>query len=104
MQSVANHSEENRPTEYFFRGSFFFLRCIPILDSAAKEGKTFIFIGTKRQANAIISEEAQKCKSFYVNNRWLGGTLTNWATVQQRVKYLKNLNKKESNGYSIVMK
>ena len=40
MQRVANHSEENRPTEYFFHGSFFFLRCIPILDSAAKGGKT----------------------------------------------------------------
>jgi small subunit ribosomal protein S2 len=68
------------------------------VQKAAKEGKTFLFIGTKRQAAAIISEEAQKCGSYYVNNRWLGGILTNWSTVQGRVDYLKDLNKKEESG------
>lgn len=68
------------------------------VQKAAKEGKTFLFIGTKRQATAIISEEAQKCGSYYVNNRWLGGILTNWSTVQSRVDYLRELNKKEENG------
>ena len=68
------------------------------VQKAAKEGKTFLFIGTKRQASNIISEEAKKCGSFYVNNRWLGGTLTNWSTVQGRVGYLKELNKKEESG------
>ena len=68
------------------------------VQKAAKEGKTFLFIGTKRQATAIISEEAQKCGSYYVNNRWLGGILTNWSTVQNRVDYLRELNKKEENG------
>ena len=68
------------------------------VEKSAKEGKTFIFIGTKRQATAIISEEAQKCGSFYVNNRWLVGILTNWSTVQHRVNYLKELNKKEESG------
>jgi len=68
------------------------------VQKAAKEGKTFLFIGTKRQAANIIAEEAQKCGSFYVNNRWLGGTLTNWSTVQGRVEYLKDLNKKEESG------
>jgi small subunit ribosomal protein S2 len=68
------------------------------VQKAAKEGKTFLFIGTKRQASNIISEEAEKCGSYYINNRWLGGTLTNWSTVQGRVDYLKGLNKKEESG------
>ena len=65
---------------------------------AAQEKKTFLFIGTKRQASAIIAEEAQKCGAYYVNNRWLGGILTNWSTVQSRVDYLKGLDKKEESG------
>ena len=64
------------------------------VQKAAKEGKKFVFIGTKRQAAAIIAEEAQKCTEYYVNHRWLGGILTNWSTVQNRVEYLKELNKK----------
>jgi small subunit ribosomal protein S2 len=65
---------------------------------AAKDGKQFLFIGTKRQAAEIIAEEAKKCDAHYINHRWLGGTLTNWSTVQGRVSYLKELNKKEENG------
>ena len=65
------------------------------VQKAASEGKTFLFIGTKRQAANIIAEEANKCNAYYVNHRWLGGILTNWSTVQGRVEYLKTLNKKE---------
>lgn len=68
------------------------------VQKAAKEGKRFLFIGTKRQAAAIIAEEAQKCGEHYINNRWLGGTLTNWSTVQNRVNYLKELNQREKEG------
>ena len=68
------------------------------VQKAAKEGKTFLFIGTKRQASGIIAEEAKKCNSHYVNNRWLGGILTNWSTVQNRVEYLKELKQKEESG------
>ena len=68
------------------------------VQKAAKEGKSFLFIGTKRQASAIIAEEAKKCNSHYVNNRWLGGMLTNWSTVQGRVEYLKELTKKDEEG------
>jgi len=68
------------------------------VQKASKEGKQFLFVGTKRQAASIIAEEAKKCGAHYINNRWLGGTLTNWATVQKRVGYLKELNKKEENG------
>ena len=68
------------------------------VQKASKEGKQVLFIGTKRQAAGIIAEEANKCGAHYINHRWLGGTLTNWATVQGRVEYLKELNKKEESG------
>jgi len=68
------------------------------VQKSSKEGKQFLFIGTKRQAAAIIAERAKKCGASYINCRWLGGTLTNWSTVQNRVEYLKDLNKKEENG------
>ena len=68
------------------------------VQKSAKDGKQFLFIGTKRQAANIIAEEAKKCGAHYVNHRWLGGTLTNWSTVKGRVEYLNELNKKESNG------
>jgi|TARA_B110000003_G_scaffold273762_1_gene312171 small subunit ribosomal protein S2 len=64
----------------------------------AQDNKTFLFVGTKRQAANIIAEEARKCGAFYVNNRWLGGMLTNWTTVQTRVTYLKELDAKEESG------
>jgi len=68
------------------------------IQKAAKEGKKFLFIGTKRQAAGIIAEEALRSESYYVNHRWLGGILTNWSTVQARVEYLKELNKREESG------
>jgi len=68
------------------------------LQEAAKESKKFLFVGTKRQAVEIIAEEAEKCGSYYVNKRWLGGILTNWSTVKQRVEHLKELDQKEKLG------
>src|SRR2546426_9644073 len=55
------------------------------------QGKTILLIGTKRQAQEAIAEEAQRCGAFYVNHRWLGGTLTNWATLQKSIKRMKLL-------------
>jgi small subunit ribosomal protein S2 len=57
----------------------------------AAQGKTVLFVGTKRQAQEAISEEAVRCAMFYVNQRWLGGLLTNMATVQKSIKRLKEL-------------
>jgi small subunit ribosomal protein S2 len=57
----------------------------------AGEGKTLLFVGTKRQAQEAVAEEAQRCGMFYVHHRWLGGTLTNWATLQKSIKRLKTL-------------
>src|SRR6202162_3406552 len=55
------------------------------------QGKRILFLGTKRQAQEAIAEEANRCGMFYVNHRWLGGTLTNWATLQKSIKRLKLL-------------
>ena len=55
------------------------------------QGKTILFVGTKRQAQEAIAEEAKRCSAFLVNHRWLGGTLTNWATLQKSIKRLKLL-------------
>src|SRR3989441_6678256 len=55
------------------------------------QGKTILLIGTKRQAQEAIAEEAQRCGAFYVNHRWLGGTLTNWATLEKSIKRMKLL-------------
>jgi small subunit ribosomal protein S2 len=55
------------------------------------QGKSLLFVGTKRQAQEAIAEEAARCGMYYVNHRWLGGTLTNWATVQKSIKKLKAL-------------
>ena len=63
------------------------------LESTASEGKTFLFVGTKRQASTLIAQEAKRCDSYYVNHRWLGGMLTNWTTVTQRIGRLKDLEK-----------
>ena len=66
------------------------------LEKSAREGKTFLFIGTKRQASTLIAQEAKRCDSFYVNHRWLGGMLTNWSTLKERIEYLKNLEQQEA--------
>ncbi len=57
----------------------------------ASQGKNVLFVGTKRQAQEAISEEATRCNMFYVNQRWLGGLLTNFTTVQKSIKRLKEL-------------
>jgi len=64
----------------------------------AAEGKVVLFVGTKRQAQDAIAEEAQRCGMFYVNQRWLGGLLTNWVTVQKSVKRLKELDDMATDG------
>lgn len=66
------------------------------VQSAAEKNKTFLFIGTKRQASALIAQEAKRGDSYYVNHRWLGGMLTNWVTLKGRINRLKELEKEEA--------
>jgi len=64
----------------------------------ASQGRIVLFVGTKRQAQDAIAEEAQRCNGFYVNQRWLGGLLTNWVTVQKSGKRLKELDDMATDG------
>lgn len=66
--------------------------------NASEQGKKFLFVGTKRQAAGIIAQEASRCGAYYVNQRWLGGMLTNWETIRTRVERLKDLERREANG------
>ena len=64
----------------------------------AEEGKTILFVGTKKQAQECMKEAALKCGMFYVDKRWLGGMLTNFDTIQTRIKRLKDLEAMEEDG------
>ncbi len=64
----------------------------------AAEGKTILFVGTKRQAQDVIAEESQRCGMFYVNERWLGGLLTNFATIQRSLGRLRDLEAMTTDG------
>ncbi len=66
---------------------------------ASQEGKRFLFVGTKRQAASVVCQEAERCGAYYINQRWLGGILTNWFTIKTRVERLKDLEQKEESGY-----
>ena len=61
-------------------------------------GGTILFVGTKKQAREAIQQQADRCGQYYVNNRWLGGTLTNWQTIQQSIKSLAKLVEEEQTG------
>ena len=63
-----------------------------------KEGKTVLFVGTKKQAQDAIKEEAERCGQYYINSRWLGGTLTNYKTIRSRIERMVKLEKMEENG------
>ena len=68
------------------------------MKNVAEEGGVALFVGTKKQAQEAIKEEAIRSGQYYVNHRWLGGTLTNWETIQKRVARLKQINKMEEDG------
>ncbi len=65
---------------------------------SVQAGKSVLFVGTKRQAQEAIKQEAERCGMFYVNNRWLGGTLTNFKTIRSRVERLNKLDNMEKTG------
>ena len=68
-------------------------------------GGAVLFVGTKRQAQEAIAREAERCGMAYINHRWLGGTLTNWKTIRERIETLKKLEKRRDNGeFSLLSK
>ena len=66
--------------------------------NASTDGANVLFVGTKKQASDAIAEEATRAGQYYINHRWLGGTLTNWGTIQKRIARLKEINKMEEDG------
>jgi len=68
-----------------------------VRDTVSEDGM-ILFVGTKRQAQESIAEQAQRCGMPYINQRWLGGTLTNWRTIRQRIDYLLNLEERQEQG------
>ena len=68
------------------------------LRDLAADGKSVLFVGTKKQAQESIEQEAKRCEMFYVNQRWLGGMLTNFKTIQTRIARLKKIEQMEENG------
>jgi len=72
--------------------AYFFVRDL------AAEGKSILFVGTKKQAQEAVREEAERCGMFYVNQRWLGGMLTNFGTIRKRIDRLRELEKMEADG------
>ncbi|KAA1036960.1 30S ribosomal protein S2 [Macrococcus equipercicus] len=68
------------------------------MKSVAEEGGTVLFVGTKKQAQESVKEEAERSGQFYINQRWLGGTLTNYKTINKRVKRIAEIEKMEADG------
>jgi small subunit ribosomal protein S2 len=68
------------------------------VQKVVSSGKTVLFVGTKKQAQAAIQKEAERCEQFYVNNRWLGGMLTNFATIRRSIQRLKKIERMEVDG------
>ena len=68
-----------------------------VRDAAANDA-VILFVGTKKQAAEAIAEEATRAGQFYINHRWLGGTLTNWDTIQKRIRHLKEIKQMEADG------
>ena len=70
----------------------------PFVVETVKQGKSVLFVGTKKQAQDAIKEEAERCGQYYINSRWLGGTLTNFKTIRSRVERLNKLDNMEKMG------
>ncbi len=74
-----------------------FQRALQLLRDTAASGGRILFVGTKRQAQVRVAEAAKRCGQYYVNHRWLGGMMTNWKTISQSIKRLRDLNDKLEN-------
>ena len=76
----------------------YFQQVCSFLTQEAAEGKTFLFVGTKKQGAKLVAKAALRCDSYFVNQRWLGGMLTNWKTIKTSLNKLVELERKETSG------
>ncbi len=82
-----------------------FKNAVQFVTELSAQGKSVLFLGTKRQAQEVIQEEAKRCGMYFVNQRWLGGLLTNFATIQKSIKRFRELEAMQSNGqYDLLSK
>ncbi len=72
---------------------------LPFLTEAASNGKNFLFVGTKKHISKLIAKAALQCDAFYVNEKWLGGMLTNWKTIRSSLKKLNDLELQDRDGF-----
>jgi small subunit ribosomal protein S2 len=86
------HIIDLQQTATLFRRAFSFIRTI------AAEGKPILFVGTKKQAADVLTSEAERAGQYFVCSRWLGGTLTNWATIRQSIEKLRNIERMAADG------
>ncbi|TPV94412.1 MAG: 30S ribosomal protein S2 [Myxococcales bacterium FL481] len=86
------HILDLQQTAVLVRHAYEFIR------RTAAEGKPILFVGTKKQAQDVLVTEAQRCGQYYVCSRWLGGTLTNWATIRQSIDKLRGIEKMSEDG------
>ena len=75
-----------------------FKEAVKFVQQQAMDGRSFLFVGTKRQAQDAVEEEAKRCTQYYVNNRWLGGLLTNFHTVQKSIQRMKDIETMRNDG------
>lgn len=87
------HIIDLQQTVHQLRNAYDFVR-----KTMSQPGKKTLFVGTKRQVVDIIAQEAGRCGNFYVNHRWLGGTLTNWRTIQGSIKRLRDIERMKVDG------
>jgi small subunit ribosomal protein S2 len=73
-------------------------RACQFIQDVSAEGSTILFVGTKKQAQEAVEEEAKRCEMHYVNQRWIGGVMTNFATIQARIDYLVRLEDQQARG------
>lgn len=82
-----------------------FQKALDFITEAVANGGLVLFVGTKKQAQDVVREEAERCHMFYVNHRWMGGTLTNFRTIKASIDRLKDLQKKKEDGtFSVLSK
>ncbi len=73
-------------------------KAVEIINKTVKDNKPVLFVGTKKQARGSVKKEAERCNQFYINNRWLGGMLTNFSTIKKSIQRLKKIEKMEVDG------
>lgn len=77
---------------------YFLNKSLTFIEESAAQGKTFLFVGTKKQVAPLLAKTSLLCNSYYVNQRWLGGMLTNWRTIQKSLKKLQDYRQAEERG------